>query len=168
MLKKIKNKIARKAFLHLQKNHFPEAINTFSSIGLIIDPTIFKNPEDTKKLIQSLKGTGSQVETIFISKNNLSRDEDILVFKDNQISWRGNLKSGSDADKFQRHKFDVLINYFNRASPHLLLLSAAVKAKLKIGLQTETNSLNDLNIVVNPNEIHKFVCEFKTYIPKIN
>lgn len=93
---------------------------------------------------------------------------DFYRFHPDQINWKGEFKENSDASRFAQNLFDLLINYYREPTADLLLLSAVTSARLKIGFHHEQNPVNDLNIMLNPMEIDRFVEEVKKCLAFIN
>src|SRR5699024_9055476 len=129
-----------------------------------------ENPEEMKTLLRAFKPISKFIKMIAVeikaSQSPIIYDD--LVFVDRQVSWLGKFKSETDAYTFQQQSYSLLINYFTNPSLPLLLLSAETRADLKIGFPTKYPDINDLNIVVNPTEINRFVLEIQNYLPKIN
>jgi len=166
MLKQLKLKNIEKKCEVLRDKHSPQALKKLQTIAVIIDEQVFENNRHTKTLIETLKKYASRVE--FILYNALEPKIDDLIFKAEQINWRGEFKAGTIAERFSGQDFDLLVNYVVKPDLPLELLSLTTTARLKIGLVGSDNALNDLAIAINPHEIHKVVEEFKTYLPKIN
>lgn len=165
MLKQLKIKNIRKKCNALYGKHTPQALENPATIAVIIDEQIFQNNKHTKALIETLKREASRVELMVF--NALEPKIDDPIFTEDQLNWRGEFKTGTAAEKFSRQQVDLLINYVIEPELPLELLSLTTRASLKIGLAGHNNTLNDLDIDINPIEIHKFVEELKTYLLKI-
>ncbi len=169
MLKRLKNRIARQRISKLRGKHFPKKVKSLRSVGLIVDADIFEDPAHTKTLIDALTQEAEKLQVIAVNASKVDfAIRDVLSFKEKEMNWQGKFASSGEAYKFQHLHYEVLINYFVEASPRTVLLSMGTKANLKVGLAVEEVGINDFNIAVNPNEIHKFVGAIKTYLPKLN
>lgn len=170
-----RNTIQKKTFL-LQRSHTSEKMGAIASVGLIVDLNLLSNYRDMSILKEALgkrDRSGQvlvEVDTIVVPlrKKNAQIIYTDKTFTDDQLTWRGAFKAGSDAQVFKEKKFDILVNYFTKASCELAFLSAATPAKFRIGLDAEERLRNDLTIMVNPNAVESFTRELQTILSKIN
>lgn len=166
--------IQKKTFL-LQRAYTSEKMDTIASVGLIVDLNLLSDYRDVRVLKEALgkrdhsNQATVEVDTIVVPlrQKNAQIIYTDKVFTDDQLTWRGAFKEGSDAQIFKEKKFDILINYFAKASTELVFLSAAAKAKFRIGLKADESVLNDLTIMVEPNAVERFTTELQTILPKI-
>lgn len=169
MFQQFKNKTVQKKFLNLQKNHHSKAVKALDSIGIIVDFGVLEDNGNVEDIIQAFKTKSNTVQVIAVSTGKLKNQNfDGLVLMNNQMTWQGDFKKETDAEKFQQNSYDLLINYFEESTPQMRLLSASVQANLKVGFPTRTDGINDLTIDVKPTKISKFADEVKKYLPLIN
>ncbi len=167
--------IQKKTFL-LQRVYVPEKMSTIASVGLIVDLNILSDYRDMSILKEAfirgdcLNQALVEVDTIVVPLRR--KNAEIIytdkVFTNDQLTWRGAFKTGSDAQAFKDKKYDVLVNYFAKASCELAFLSAATPAKFRIGLRSEQDVRNDLTIVVDPDAVESFTGVLQTILSKIN
>lgn len=165
MLQLFKNRYKRKQFEKDCCNHSPKSTDAVRNVGIIVTDSAL-NKDKWNDLKNRFKLGKAEVTLIGFGEERIGND--FYQFHKNQIDWKGRFKENSDAAKFSQNQFDVLINYYHEPMADLLLLSAATKAPLKIGFYHEQNPVNDLNIMLNPIEIDRFVEEVKKYLALIN
>ena len=84
-------------------------------------------------------------------------------FSPKDFGWKGKIKN-LDLQGFINEPYDMLVCFFKKPVLQLNLITAASKAKLKVGISNEDERLYDLIIDVNLKDINIFKQELKKYL----
>lgn len=170
MLGTFKRRRLFKKLNQLCEAHQPQGVRELNRIGFIVDLKLLNRPDYKESLMKAFGVKEEETEIIVLPllKNAKSEPGGDRIFTTKQISVGGNVKAGSDAEDFLSDSFDLLVSYYVHTPPEVLLLSAAAKAKLKVGFAAEENFVNDLSVDINPEDVVEFAKEVKKYLPKLN
>lgn len=168
MLSKLKQKLTAKIVDELFEAHRPQSVSDLKKVAVIVDVSLFGREFQLSEFLKAFDLKEASVYPILFSSEKNTIDKEAKVFSKKDVSWLGKLKAETDAEEFIQQEYDVLINYFQQESHELFLLSASVKAKLKVGFQMNEKRLNDFELLESPKKTRLFAVEMKKYIPLIN
>ncbi len=167
ILKRIKERSARKVLNKLLKQHTPEVKKADSkeslTIGCIVDVEVMPDVTNMYQLAKAFNLRDNQIKIIgYQDKLDSVSPFAVPMFSEADLGWNGTIKSGY-VTEFLNQEFDVLINYYTVQKLPLLLLTAKTKAQLKVGFPVINQELNNLIINVAPTNFEAFVTELKKY-----
>lgn len=87
----------------------------------------------------------------------------IQFFTDRDLGWDGQIENGH-VTEFLSREYDVLINYYERETLLLKLLTLSTSARLRVGFSEVDHRLNDLILDTTLEEIEAFKLELKKYL----
>ena len=161
----IKNKI-RKNF-RLLGNYKQKLNSELVKVGCIVD---MDEVQDVLPLLDLIKYYGIRPENYIILGYKRASEEThangIPFLVDKEINWQGKIRN-YHADRLAEQEYDLLINYFSEPKLPLLLLSSAIKAKLRVGFQGIDLQYNDIIIGCKLNEEKMFATEVKKVLRTI-
>lgn len=99
----------------------------------------------------------------FTLNDKLEHNKWNVHFSPKDFGWKGKIKN-LDLEAFINEPYDMLICFFKNPVLQLNLITAASKAKLKVGISKEDERLYDLIIDVNLKDINIFKQELKKYL----
>ncbi|MGB1307640.1 MAG: DUF6913 domain-containing protein, partial [Oceanihabitans sp.] len=117
--------------------------NTIESLGVIVNIDEFNDFQAFSRLAQELHVKPNKLKIISFTtqkKETLAIKE--ACFNTQDIGWKGKLKT-IELQEFVASNFDALISYYTLDSLELKLVTAASKAKFKIGVLQCDNRIND-------------------------
>ncbi|WP_458626212.1 DUF6913 domain-containing protein [Winogradskyella sp. PC D3.3] len=88
-------------------------------------------------------------------------------FSPKDFGWKGKIKN-LDLDAFINEPFDMLICFYKNDVLQLKMMTAASKAKFKVGISRDDERLYDLIIDVGIQDINIFKQELKKYLNILN
>ncbi|HET8839167.1 MAG TPA: hypothetical protein VFM82_09285 [Flavobacteriaceae bacterium] len=136
-------------------------------IGIILDMDLMPADFDLAEFRKELNVSYENFYPIISStQKNLPEKYSLNAFNAKRLSWKATFEEGNERE-FVNTTFTVLLNYFVNPSPELLILSAATKAKLKVGFPLEEKRLNDIEINADPKDHKLFISELKKYLDMI-
>lgn len=141
--------------------------NQIQTVALIVDESYFEKKE---QLILELVNLGLQknnIKTIVFNNNAKSSINDINVFSNKDVSWKGEFKEVF-INEFILQPFDMLISYYDVEKAPLLLLTHHSKALFKVGLSTVDKRLNHLMINTKAENYQVFAHELFRYLKILN
>lgn len=140
---------------------------SITKVGCIIDMDIVK---DIDPLLELVKYYNLRPENyIFLGYKHKSEEthaNGVPFLIDREINWQGKVRN-YHADRLAEQEYDLLINYFNQPKLPLLLLSSAIKAKLRIGFEGIESVYNDVVIGCKLEEEAIFTAETKKVLETI-
>ena len=118
--------------------------------------------------IQSLrKLLGLPPNAIHIIGFKRQKDNDglfsIPVVNGTQLGWNGTIENG-DFQELADRNYDLLLNYYVDDSLLLKLMSARIKARIRVGFAKADEQLNDLLFDCQLNDFKTFASELKKYL----
>jgi hypothetical protein len=137
-------------------------------VGLIVDESFFLN---TNAIKQEIIGNGIADENIKIIVYRDSLKENKIhsqpTFSLKSLNINGKFTDQS-INEFISSEFDLLISYYNKEKPFLLLLTNNSKAKFKVGFSTVDKRLNHLFINIDLENYKGFIKELFRYLKILN
>ncbi|WP_338730874.1 DUF6913 domain-containing protein [Mangrovimonas cancribranchiae] len=88
-------------------------------------------------------------------------------FNPKDFSWNGKVIN-SELQTFIDTDFDILISFYKQDILELRYITAASKAKFKVGVYLQDERLNDLIIKTNLNQLESFKTELYKYLKVLN
>ena len=165
----IKSFILKKSLRKLLCNVKAETLNCpVTKVGLIVDESCFLETTALKREIISNGIAESNIKVIVyrdILKSKAVYAEPTFGIKD--LNFKNEFANPALKD-FLSEEFDLLINYYNKEKPFLLLLTHNAKAKFKIGFSTVDKRLNHLLINIEPENYKGFIQELFRYLKILN
>lgn len=151
------------------KKHQAGSISSLKKVGILIDTQAMPDCKAYTILQKELAENNTQFEVLFY----VSKESDVTAdtekwFSKKALNLYGKFKKEGTAKSFEQQNFDLLINYYVKPPEALLLLSALVNAKFKVGFELECTGLNDLSIATDPKNTKLFAQEVKKYLSIIN
>lgn len=134
------------------------------TIGCIVDLDAFARAEDLYGLRKDFDLAPNAIQII-----GYKREYDkvspfgVQFFCDRDLGWNGEITNGH-ASEFLGREYDVLINYFQRESLMLKLVSAMTVARIRIGFSEVDTRLNDLILDTPMEDLAAFRSELKKYL----
>ncbi|APY09734.1 hypothetical protein BWZ22_00060 [Seonamhaeicola sp. S2-3] len=169
ILKGFKEKSNKK---YLNKLLTEREVNTtkseVQSLGIILNIDEFDDLESFRKLADLIKVRTNKLKIVAFSetnKENLNSWDDCFTPKD--FGWKGVVKN-VELQSFLNKDFDVLISYYLHDNIELKLMTAASKAKFKVGILVSDERLNDLIIKTDIKEFDVFKNEIFKYLTILN
>ena len=87
----------------------------------------------------------------------------IQFFTDRDLGWNGEIDNGH-VTEFLSREYDVLINYYERETLMLKLLTMSTSARLRVGFSDVDHRINDLILDSHLEDIDAFKLELKKYL----
>jgi len=142
--------------------------NKIESLGVIVNIDENIDVELFKTLAEELKIHPNKLKVITFSENV----KDDVISWDNcynpkDFGWKGRIKN-VELESFLDLKLDALISYYEEEILELKCITAASKAKLKVGILQTDERINDLIIKTNIKEFHVFKTELFKYLTILN
>ncbi|RSK38291.1 DUF6913 domain-containing protein [Mangrovimonas spongiae] len=88
-------------------------------------------------------------------------------FNPKDFSWNGKVIN-TELQTFIDTNFDILISFYTQDILELRYITAASKAKFKVGVYQQDERLNDLIIKTNLNQLESFKTELHKYLKVLN
>jgi hypothetical protein len=137
-------------------------------VGVIADLDAFPNAEAFYGLVELLDLRPNAVKIMgyraFYDKNS---PYSTPVFSEKDLGWGGAVEN-SYALEFLSKEYDLLINYYQKDSLILKLMTVKTKARIKVGFAELDSDLNDLIIQTPMEDMHTFNSELKKYLRVMN
>ncbi len=89
------------------------------------------------------------------------------IYNPKDFGWKNNIKS-KGLKEFINYEFDMLISYYTKENTELKLITAASKAKLKVGILQTDERFNDLIIKTDTKDIKTFTEVLIKYLKILN
>ena len=168
MLQKFKRFSAKKPVEVFLKGNRPEEISG-DKVGIILDLDLMDREFSLGDFRKEMAFPYETFYPIVCSEQKpIPEKYSLEEFDAKHLDWNATFEIGSKEQLFQETSFGLLLNYFVEPSPELLILSASVKARLKVGFPLEEKRLNDLEIKVDPKDYKLFALELKKYLAVID
>jgi hypothetical protein len=168
-LNTIKNFLFKKNLKKQLNNVKDESLNCpVTRVGLIVDESHFLETNALKQEIISNGISGNNIKIIVYCDNVKDKElysEPTFGLKD--LNLKGEFTQQAIND-FISEEFDLLINYYDKEKPFLLLLTHNSKAKFKIGFSVVDKRLNHLLINVALEDYKSFAHESFRYLKILN
>lgn len=165
MFHKLKIYSAKRALRNRMNNWFSTKNSPSEKIGVLLDYDVIDEGFDIVKFRKDLGFSYENFEFLICAKNKKIADKYSLdQFNGQNLGWKGVFNEGSREKKFQDTKYKMVLNYFVAPPPEMLLLSASLNAKYKVGFPSEYKDLNNVEINVNPKDVFLFTQELKKYL----
>ncbi|BDW94304.1 MULTISPECIES: DUF6913 domain-containing protein [Flavobacteriaceae] len=135
-----------------------------ASIGCIVDVDNFSKAEVFYELIEEFSLRPNAIKIIgYKSEYDKNSPYAIQMFSDKDLGWKGQIENGYVLE-FLGREYDILINYYERDSLMMKLLSVKTPARLKVGLAAQDPKVNDLILNTPLNDFELFKSELKKYL----
>ncbi|MBR9853557.1 MAG: hypothetical protein GYB37_03120 [Algicola sp.] len=135
-----------------------------TSVGCIVDVDSFSKAEVFYELIEEFSLRPNAIKIIgYKSEYDKNSPYAIQMFSDKDLGWKGNIENGYVLE-FLGREYDMLINYYERDSLMMKLLSVKTPARLKVGLAAQDPKVNDLILNTPLNDFKLFKGELKKYL----
>lgn len=165
MFQRLKIYSAKKSVNGFLKGNKTSQAHQVDKMAVILDLDIVSEDFDLTDLREDLGFSYETFDFIICSKQKNSPEKYSLEhFDDNNLGWKAKFIEGSKEKGFQETNYKMLLNYYLAPSPELLVLSASVKANLKVGFPLAEKRLNNLEIDVDPKNHRLFIKELKKYM----
>lgn len=152
----------------LRKRVVSNSSNKIQQLGILINSDEDIDYAWFNTLAAALNINENKVEIIAFTSNIKEEDYDFSpTYNPKHLGWKGSLKH-VDLKRFTQTDFDLLISYYTEDSIALKLLTAASKAKFKVGILQEDERLNDLIIKTERNDFDTFKSELLKYLNILN
>jgi len=138
--------------------------STIKTVGILVNDIEFNDLEWLNGLSKVLKINTNNLK--IMSLTNTKKDEISVytnTFTEKEIGWKGNFKS-EDIKTFVSTEFDLLVNLYETNHLALQLVTAASKAKLKVGIASGEERLNDIIIQTKLKDHNIFKTELVKYL----
>lgn len=137
-------------------------------VGLIVDENYFLEINKLKQEI-ILNGIANDSIDIIVYNNSKKRKEeaDFSVFNLKDVNYKGEF-TATLLNQFIAEEFDLLISYYDKSDPLLLLLTNNSNAKFKVGFLTIGKRLNHLLINIDLANYKGFTDELFKYLKILN
>lgn len=168
MLQQLKRFSAKNAMATFLRRNCPKGVNEKKQIGIIFDFDIAASNFDLSEFRKELNVPYEDFFIIVTSKEkHLPEKYSLNLFDGKRLRWNATFEENGNEWNFAQRNYDILVNYFTNPTPEILILSASVKANLKVGFPLEEKRLNDLEINIEPKNHQLFLMELKKYIAVI-
>ena len=146
----------------------PERKKGITSIGVIVDMDVFKQPEQFFEFIEDFKLRPNAVKVIgyktYYDKNSPYA---LPVFSDKDLGWNGDIEN-SYALEFLSRNYDVLVNYYTKENLMLHLMTIKARARIRVGFPEVDKSFNDLILESPMEDFETFKSELQKYLRVMN
>ncbi|MBS7253416.1 DUF6913 domain-containing protein [Flavobacterium branchiicola] len=151
--------------LRISKNEvFTSNVQT---IGLLIDES---DSSYSKELMNELISHGIAPKNIkiVVYKDKIEKKKEYseYTFGKKQINWNGEITEVF-LNEFTETEFDLLISYYEKEKPILMLITSKSKAKFKVGFSSVDDRLNRLMIDTAIGNYKLFISELFMYLKRI-
>lgn len=128
-----------------------------------------KDDFDQFKVLASNLGIKANKINIIAFTEDLNSESGIwnTIYNPKDFGWNAVIKN-QELKEFIEADFDLLINYYTKENTELKLITAASKAKLKVGILQTDERLNDLIIKTDIKDIKIFTNELIKYLKILN
>jgi hypothetical protein len=137
------------------------------TIGLLIDES---DSLYSKELMTELVSHGIAPKNIKIvtyrDKFEKKKEYSELTFGKKHMNWKGEVTEVF-LNEFIKTEFDLLISYYEKEKPILMLITSLSKAKFKVGFSSVDARLNRLMIDTAIGNYKLFVSELFMYLKRI-
>ncbi|MFD2543796.1 DUF6913 domain-containing protein [Lacinutrix gracilariae] len=144
------------------------ANNKISSLAVLVNIDEYDDFESFIQFAKLINIAPNNLKIIAFTSNK-KKDVDALNFCYNpkDFAWNGKVKH-AELQEFIKTPFDALISYYQQDVLPLKVITAASKAKFKIGVLQTDNRLNDLIINTNFKQFDLFKTELIKYLNTFN
>ncbi|WP_299890546.1 hypothetical protein [uncultured Lacinutrix sp.] len=137
-------------------------------IGVLVNKGELIEYKWFEALAKTLKVKPNDFQLIIFTKEKKIEGINInKTYNENNIGWNGVIKD-PDLKRFLDTDFDIFISYYTEESISLKLLTAASKAKFKVGVLQDDERLNDLIIKTKIKDLDTFKSELMKYLTVLN
>jgi hypothetical protein len=168
-LKKIKSFLLKNNLKKRLNNVKEESLNcSVLRVGLVVDESKFLEIDALKREI-IFNGIAEDNIRIIAYRDNL-KDKEVYSYPTFSLQ-KLNLQcefTQPEIKGFISDEFDLLINYYNKENPVLMLLTHSSKAKFKAGFSTVDKRLNHLLINIALEDYKGFTYELFRYLKILN
>lgn len=135
-----------------------------TAVGCIVDTDHFTKADSFYELIEEFSLRPNAVKIIGYKRDlDQSSPYAIQMFGDKDLGRKGQIENGYVLE-FLSREYDMLINYYTDDNLMMKLLSVQTKARLKVGLGSVDNKLNDLILNTPLQDFTTFKEELKKYL----
>ncbi len=169
ILDKLKQQAALKSLKKALDANEKNALNDIETtkiqtIGFVVNFDEFNHTEVFKELAEEIGLRSNSFKIIGYSDKGITRSGfTIPVFSDKDLGWGGKFKNG-DIEEFLSRDYDLLINYYQKSTPILKLVSVKAAAGIKVGLLDENQAINQITFKISPSSFTKFRDELLKYL----
>jgi hypothetical protein len=126
-----------------------------TSIGIILSENEFNDHESLRLFFKSIGIHDNKIKVVTFVENKQTTDRSWEVhFSTKEFGWKGKIDN-ADLQNFIDKPFDMLLGYYLKPNLELDLVTAASKAKFKIGISGHDERLFDLIIQTSTYEVFK-------------
>lgn len=156
--KRIRRELQRESERHLS------APGVIRSLAIIIDYDKLADIRPLLQLATALDVTNDKVFILgYVEKVHKSVNYLIPVFSETTVKGSGLVRSAEVQD-FLSKNYDLLINYYEEATPVMKLMTVLTRASFKVGLSGALSEFNDLTLLTEPGDFDKFRDELVKYL----
>ena len=165
ILKGFKEKSTKK-YLNaiLNARHVNVNNSKIESLGVVLNIDEINDFDKFRTLAESLNIRPNKLKIVAFTK---SKKDDInsweTCFNPKDFGWKGKIKN-IELQTFIDTEFDALISYYIQDELELKQITAASKAKFKIGIFQDDSRLNDFIIKTNLKQFDLFKTEVVKYL----
>jgi len=174
MFKGIKDKFKHKSavkFLNSELKKPMKAVQRtqgITSLACIVDLDTFDDANLFYEFVEDYKLRPNAVKIIgyksFYDKNS---PYSTPVFSDKDLGWNGDIEN-SYVREFLSREYDFLVNYYNRESLMIQLMSIKTKARVRVGFKEVDKIYNDIILDSPMKDFKIFKSELKKYLGVLN
>ncbi|MEO9893067.1 hypothetical protein [Aurantibacter sp.] len=139
-----------------------------TSLACIVDLDNFDDANLFYEFVEDYKLRPNAVKIIgyknFYDKNS---PYSTPVFSDKDLGWNGDIEN-SYVHEFLSREYDLLVNYYNRESLMIQLMSVKTKARVRVGFKEVDQIYNDIILDSPLKEFKIFKSELKKYLGVLN
>ncbi len=152
----------------LKNYKLEDSSDKISTIGIIINESVFKEKASLLAEIEKNGFKGSAV-TVLVFKDKKFKKEELAepFYTTKDISIKGFVKKET-VQEFIETPFDLLISYYDEPRPSLDIIAKKSKAKFKVGFGEIDKRINHLIIDTSIDQYSVFVHEVFKYLQILN
>jgi hypothetical protein len=169
ILKGLKEKSIKKNLnVILNNRELDSGNNKIESLGIILNADETNDFETLKTIAETLNVRPNKLKIIAFttSKKEVTYSWNVC-FNPKDFTWKGKINN-IELQSFLDTKFDILISYYSEDVLELKYLTAASKAKFKVGIFQKDKRFNDLIIKTEFKNIKAFKAELLKYVTVLN
>lgn len=146
---------------HSSLENQPSKNEKVLSVGILTEEKYFQKYDLLAFVLEELTLKNPKILSLRkFAKNQETSDQH---FSEKDFNWKAEIVNPS-LENFINEPFDLLICYYTQPNRYLEYLSLLSKATFKVGFAALKPQLFDLEIAVEPHQIHEFFMETKKYL----
>jgi hypothetical protein len=154
--KKVRKKLTSSASVDQQIKN-----KKIHSVGIITNERYFQS-YDLQSLVTEALGLRNP-KIFSIRKFEKNQEISHKHFTEKDINWKAEIVNPG-LENFVNESFDLLICYYTKSNMHLDYIATLSNASFKVGFTELQSQLFDLEIAVQPDQVHSFFSETKKYL----